>query len=84
MLRVVAFILTLAGGIVAGVAGIHFTARLFDSMNWCCFHSWAQMHGTFPVEFLFWACLWYLFIWRFWKFWRRSLHGDDPEPGPGD
>lgn len=54
---VVASILTFAGSIATGFAGLSFTAHLFDSMGWCCFHSWALLHGSAPVVFLLWAFL---------------------------
>lgn len=54
---VVASILIFAASIGAGFGGMAITAHLFDSMNWCCFHSWALLHGSAPVVFLLWAFL---------------------------
>jgi len=45
-------ILIFAASIAIGFAGLNGTAFLFDSMNWCCFHSWAMLHGTGAVVFL--------------------------------
>lgn len=50
-------ILILVASIAFGVAGFFGTAFLFDSMNWCCFHSWALLHGTGAVVFLLWGYL---------------------------
>lgn len=52
-----ASILILVGSIVIGIAGVVLTAFVFDSMNWCCYHSWAMLHGNVTVVFLFWAFL---------------------------
>lgn len=52
-----ASILTFLASIAVGIAGLSFTAHLFDRMGWCCFHSWALLHGSAPVVLLFWAFL---------------------------
>ena len=52
---VVTSIAIFLASIAVGYAGLNGTAHLFDSMNWCCFHSWALMHGTGAVVFLLWA-----------------------------
>ncbi len=52
---VVTSVAILLASIAIGFAGLNGTAYLFDSMNWCCFHSWALLHGTGAVVFLLWA-----------------------------
>jgi hypothetical protein len=50
----VSFLIFLAS-IAIGVAGLYMTGYVFNTMHWCCFHSWALAHGTGVVCFLFWA-----------------------------
>jgi hypothetical protein len=38
--------------VAAGIAGVGLTGELFDQGRWCCFHSWAMAHGTWPLVFL--------------------------------
>lgn len=47
--------LILLASISMGVAGLSVTGHVFDTMNWCCFHSWALLHGSGVVCFLLWA-----------------------------
>ena len=50
-------ILVFIASVASGILGLWPTAVVFDSMNWCCFHSWALIHGSGVLAFLFWAYL---------------------------
>lgn len=52
---VLSSLLILAVSIAIGVAGLILTGYVFDTMNWCCFHSWALVHGSGVICFLSWA-----------------------------
>jgi hypothetical protein len=50
--RRLAWVALVALSLAVGVAAVGLTAELFDRRHWCCFHSWAMVHGAWPLVFL--------------------------------